>query len=265
MTAYNVALVKTDDGYLVVDAAVDGLGDRVEQYLSIPGHATVVAPLAQALVDHAAAPRTAVTVGLDLEPGTEPYRHWGKGDTVLAPAEDGTPTAQVVQSITLREDADGRLVWAPELADAEQVWEQQVERTLALRADGTLAGQVGSATGATLEAPQQQQVRVGELHPYTWPGPLEAGDPGGGQIPRVSCRVVQLRATLGTAGSSPTTVALVVSGTPALWVTIPAGATAGVSVPGAYADVLRRDVVQAQCTAAGVGAADLVLQPVVAA
>jgi hypothetical protein len=65
-----------------------------------------------------AATRSQVTA--DIEPVNDadtPYLSYTVGDTITVPDESGTPTAERVVAITVSEDEDGRITYAPELND----------------------------------------------------------------------------------------------------------------------------------------------------
>lgn len=56
----------------------------------------------------------------DIEPASDadtPYLSYAVGDTITVPDEAGTPTAERVVAITVAEDEDGRITYAPELND----------------------------------------------------------------------------------------------------------------------------------------------------
>lgn len=56
----------------------------------------------------------------DVEPASDadtPYLAYAVGDTITVPDEAGTPTAERVVAITVSEDEDGRITYAPELND----------------------------------------------------------------------------------------------------------------------------------------------------
>ena len=113
----NRLLVKYPDGYIVVEDAVDiAARGAVEGFLTLrletfdAAYAEATSTLA-AIADRL----TAIVVGVEPTTGDVPYTDFGLGDTVTVPDRDGSPVVQRVVGMSVSEDDQGEVLFAPEI------------------------------------------------------------------------------------------------------------------------------------------------------
>jgi hypothetical protein len=91
--------------------------------------------------------RTAIAA--DLQPvstADTPYLAFGVGDTITAPDYDGSAVANRVMSITVTEDEDGNVTYAPEIKDVVLGAQERFAQNVKKMADGTIRGDSKAAT-----------------------------------------------------------------------------------------------------------------------
>jgi hypothetical protein len=89
--------------------------------------------------------------------GRTPYRHFGLGDTILAPDGDGVLVGQVVYSITVSENRVGRPVYVVELASLVADFEEKLGRWLAALNRGALSGVAGRVAETAAQTATQTE------------------------------------------------------------------------------------------------------------
>lgn len=88
-----------------------------------------------------ASPREQISA--DIEPMSDtdtPYLGFTVGDTITVPDSTGTPSAERVIAITVSEDEDGHVTYAPELHDVILGMQERFGQNLKKLANGTLRG-----------------------------------------------------------------------------------------------------------------------------
>lgn len=94
--------------------------------------------------------RTAIAADLEpVGPADTPYLAFGVGDTITVDDYDGTPVEERVISMTVTEDEDGNLTYAPELKDVILGGQERFAQNLKKMADGTMRGDSKVATPVT--------------------------------------------------------------------------------------------------------------------
>lgn len=86
---------------------------------------------------------TRTEISADVVPVDEtdtPYLGFNIGDTITVPGMDGTPTAERVMAVTVSEDDNGYLTYAPEIKDVILGRQERQAQTIKKMADGTLDG-----------------------------------------------------------------------------------------------------------------------------
>ena len=146
----NTLLVQYATGYLTVDdAASVALYGRKEGFLKLggvlsPDEATVAA---DAVLAFAAYPRETTTAGIEPVSGADqPYVGFGVADYVTAPDADGGTSSQRVMSITVAEDDNGEVTFAPELRNVALIREEQLNQQLKRLLNGGLRGITAAAS-----------------------------------------------------------------------------------------------------------------------
>lgn len=152
MPTINALLVRYDGGYFEAldtsSIAASGFGVRRESLLSVadmrsPDEATRVAD--STLASYART-RTAVEANLEpLDNSEVPYVGFDVGDSVTVDDETDTPATSRVQAISVSEDAEGAVIWTPELGDIIEDPGRRTTRWLRRMDNGTLAGRSESA------------------------------------------------------------------------------------------------------------------------
>jgi hypothetical protein len=140
----NALLVRYAGGWHeVTDPAAITTHGRREALLGVGALPSTpeVERVARQQLAHNAAPKVAIAAGYQPRTADElPYLSWAVGDTVTLPGMDGTPRAERVVALTVSEDDDGRVTFAPELADVAMSAIARWEQALKKMADGTLGG-----------------------------------------------------------------------------------------------------------------------------
>jgi len=116
-------------------------------------------------------------ISADLRPSSDddtPYTAFGVGDTVTVPGRTGGSLAERVIALTVAEDDNGELTWAPDLKGVLLSASERFEQALKKMADGTLSGQ--SKTATPLGAPETKPAAV---RPITVIAPPSSGGGGG--------------------------------------------------------------------------------------
>lgn len=218
--------------------------------------------LAGGQLDVFADPRTAITAEVAPSPGgaDQPYIRYRPGDTITVPALDGTPLQERVLAITVSEDENGYLTFAPELGDIILPYQERFAQALKKMDAGTLQGDSKVATPIALVPkapmiPQPPEILQPEIV-FSLSGPVtpSASPPW---VRRTDGVLVEVVGLLGTAGSSPTTVVIARNGAPIHTLTIPAGQTSKVDAGLTIKYLDTADTLTDQVTAAGTGAANL--------
>lgn len=195
--------------------------------------------------------------------GDTPGIHFVKGDYITAPAAEGGTASQRVRALTTTEDENGNPLFVPELRSAIEEEADRLNRWLKRLANGALGGSTDTPSPAQTGGgtPGLEPVRFAELPPFSYPGPI-AEDISGHYRPIAGTRIYRWSASLRVAGSSTTTVALVINGSAVDSITL-GGEGLGSAAYEATAfevDVSVGSVIQVQITDAGVDAEDLLVQ-----
>lgn len=272
MPVVNALLVRWADGYHEVtdDDSITARG-RKEGFLQLGALQSTeeVETVCAALFEYMANPQISTVLAIDpTGSGDTPGIHFVKGDYITAPAEEGGTSSQRVRSITWTEDENGNVIPALELRTAIEEEIDNVNRWLKRLANGALGGVTNtpSPAGGSGGAGGIEPIRFAELPPFSFPGPIST-DLSGHYRPVTATRIVRWSASLRVAGTSTTTVALLVNGSTQDTITLGGGGT-GVSDYEATAfeiDVSTASVVQVQVTSAGTDAEDLLVQIVTGA
>lgn len=142
-------LVRYGGGYTTIDdaAAVAAWG-RKEGFLQLGGVSDrdQAERVALGVLAFLAAPRVTTTLGIEPT-GTadEPYVDFLVGDSITAPAEDGSSSEQRVVSLTVSEDDNGEVTFANELNAPFLLAEEAFNRQLKKLLGGALRGQTQAA------------------------------------------------------------------------------------------------------------------------
>lgn len=184
----NTSLIVWGDGYLEGQITEsEGTYGRLESFLSIPSVTSGPSALwtAAATLQPISEPEDSVTVGIEpTDSGDVPYTDIGIGDTATLT----TPSWSIdmrLSAITVTEDEDGNILWAPEFGTSRELLEQRWERWLRRTANGTLDGRSRNATLSSPSVEQSGRVTV-VTHTFSTAGGVEpiAGDRGTPQRPR---------------------------------------------------------------------------------
>lgn len=270
MAITNALLVKYEGGFTeVIDQpSIDEHG-RKEGFLQLGGVQSegAVETICAALFERIARPQISTTMAIDPTGiGDVPNIDFRKGAYIMAPDESGAIVSQRVRSLATSVDPEtGKLLHVPTLRDAIEEETEQLERWLKRLANGALGGTTntpspaaGGSDGARLES-----ILFRELPPFSFPGDIFT-DTSGHYRPISATRIMRWSASLRVAGTTSTTVALIINGTTEDTITLGGGGT-GVS---AYEsaqfeiDITTGTIVQVQVTAAGTSAEDLLVQVV---
>jgi hypothetical protein len=113
-------------------------------------------------------------ISVDLVPADEsdrPYPAFLVGDTVTVPNVDGDPTVERVMALTVSQDDDGQVTYAPELHDLILSAQERYEQALKKMEDGTMSGtsQVASPVSQVVAplgvpSPEPPELRPSWLH-----------------------------------------------------------------------------------------------------
>jgi hypothetical protein len=172
-------LVLWADGWLVVDDTPDGQRPKAAQvdigYARSVEEATTAA---QAMLDLYRGERAAVVAGWEPHgDGDLPYVDAVIGDTVIVPDRDGTPVSKRLVGLTVAEDDNGRIIFAPELGDVFLSPAERHEVALSRAVPGMMAGSSrvpSPVSERALPAPQSSVASGagGEVYGFSMPGDL---------------------------------------------------------------------------------------------
>lgn len=267
MGIVNALLVRWADGYheVIQQDSIDEHG-RKEGFLQLGALQSTeeVETVCASLFDYMANPQISTVLAVDpTGNGDTPGIHFVKGDYITAPAEEGGTASQRVRSLTTTEDDNGNPIFVPELRSAVEEEVERLNRWLKRLANGALGGSTNTPSPAPTGggSPGIEPVRFEELPPFSYPGPVDL-DISGHYRPITGTRIVRWSASLRVAGTTSTTVALIINGTTQDTITLGGGGT-GVSDYEAESfeiDVSTGTVIQVQVTSAGTAAEDLVIQ-----
>lgn len=149
-----------------------------------------------------ASPRTEIAA--DYVPSLEadlPYVGFSVSDTVLVPDLDGSTAREQVMALTVAEDENGVVTFAPELKDVLLTEQERWEQNLKKMADGTIRGQSSVATPAAQIPTPTMAAGTGGISgfeaTYTLPGALTPGSSPPITTP-VNCSLAKAVVTVGT-------------------------------------------------------------------
>lgn len=146
----NVMLVKWSGGWReVTSAALLETGPRKEMLLGLGAvqSAAEVDRVAFHQIELFGVPRE--NIAADVDPSTDantPYVGFGVGDIVTVPNQKLEPVQERCISITVSEDEDGNVTYAPEFRDIILDAQEQFEQSIKSMSDGTVRGQSKVAT-----------------------------------------------------------------------------------------------------------------------
>lgn len=267
MAIVNALLCRWANGYHeVVDAASVAAHGRKEGFLQVGALQSEeeVETVCAALFEKMADPQISTVLAVDpTGSGDTPGIHFVKGDYITAPAYEGGSSSQRVRALTTTEDENGNPIFVPELRNAVEEEVDRLNRWLKRLANGALGGSTDTPSPAQTGGGVAglEPIRFAELPPFSFPGPI-AVDASGHYRPISATRIVRWSASLAVAGTSTTTVALVINGTTETTITLGGGGT-GVAdyEPQAFEiDVSTGTIVQVTVTSAGTDAEDLLVQ-----
>jgi hypothetical protein len=161
----NALLVRWSGGWHeVVDSASIAAYGRREAVLGL-GAIQSIAELERIAGEQLARyadPRTEINA--DFAPAAEtetPYLTFLVGDNVTVPEIDGTTAAERVLAMTVNEDDNGTVTYAPDLKDLILIREERQEQALKKMVDGTLKGRSSVATPASYIATAAPTIAAG--------------------------------------------------------------------------------------------------------
>lgn len=263
MGIVNALLVRWSDGYheVVEQDSIDEHG-RKEGFLQLGALQSTeeVETVCAALFEAMANPQISTVLAVDpTGNGDTPGIHFVKGDYIVAPAEEGGTASQRVRALTTTEDENGNPIFVPELRSAIEEETDRLNRWLKRLANGALGGSTNTPSPAPTGggAPGIEPVRFAELPPFSYPGPV-ALDLSGEYRPITATRVVRWWISLRVAGSTTTSVALLVNGVAVDTLSLASGDR--YESTSFEVDLSVGSTVQAQITQAGTSAEDLVVQ-----
>lgn len=263
MALINAFLVRWADGFHEVeDAASIAEHGRKEGFISLADVQSTkeAEAVCAALFASMAGPQIATTMAIDPTGVDDvPYTHFRKGDSISAPAYEGGVTSQRVRALTTTETENGRVLFVPELRAVVQEEAERIQRWLKRMANGAVGGTTsapspttgGGVTDGFSPIPQV------ELPPFSYAGPIGL-DLSGVYRPIKATKLTRLAASLRVAGSTTTTIALLINGSSEETISLVASDTYEY-IP-IDIDVTVGTAIQVQTTAAGTGAEDLVVQ-----
>lgn len=121
--------------------------------------------------------RTEITAGFAPRNESErPYSAFAVADTIAVPDIDGSATPERVVALTVTEDENGTVTYAPELKDVLLSAGERVEQAIKKMSDGTLRGQ--SKVAAPVGSPSTKPSLVRPLVTVAGPAPAGEGAPG---------------------------------------------------------------------------------------
>jgi len=258
MALTNAMLVRWGGGFTfaTVPASITTYSRR-EGYLAVGASGKDEAlRIANAILANRANPDVAVTAVLEPAGTDVPYVNFDVGDTITAPDPSGATAAQRVVGITVSEDTDGNNLFVPELSSLRLLQEQYNAAWLKRMANGTLAGVARSASPAVAKLAPKPKPPTDPMS-FSMPGPLVIAT-SGRLYPSVAVFALWGSISLGTAGSTTTTVVLYKNGAQVATASLAAGVSlverTGIDPGIAFAV---GDYASLATTAVGIGAADL--------
>lgn len=262
MALGNVLLVKHDKGYREYkwDTSI-GTYARREQYVEQGDVADNVSidEIAVGLMRSRVLPSDAMSLQVNpVDDADTPYLSHGIGDYVTVEGIETDESLRVV-GMTVGFDVNGFPVFTPEVNTQRQIAEQRFQAWLNRVNNGLLKGSTFRASPAVVTAPPTEHPDYDEVRPFVVSGVLSTA-PANSPVwrsPR-SVYVGRVMASLRVAGSTATTVYVVVNGSAVAGATIPAGATVGSGTDGFV--VNNGDVVSIQVASPGTDAEDLTVQ-----
>lgn len=178
----NELLVRWAGGYLTVtDAASVATHGRIRAPLRLEGIAyrDVAERIATERLPALAHPRVATVAGVvPVAADDQPYTAYRVGDYLTADDETGAGRLQRVRSITVEEDENGELEFAPELRDVVLERDDLVAATIKRAANGTVGGQVQSASFVSCEAAPPLVEDLEQPPPFSFPGTIRLKESG---------------------------------------------------------------------------------------
>jgi hypothetical protein len=115
----NALLVRWSDGFIeVVDATSIAAIGRREAFLSAGNAPSVdeATRIAEAVLFQYATEQEEITAAVEpIDDDDQPYVAFAVGDAITVPDSSGTPVFRRVVGLTVTEDDDGDLTYAPEL------------------------------------------------------------------------------------------------------------------------------------------------------
>lgn len=258
-------LVRWAEGWIDVHALPPPAGRRREASLNIGNVATVTETIAGARRVLADLAGVTERYDVDLQPQTDastPYIGWRPrpGAYVTVPGWDGTPAAQRVAAMTVTQDVDGNVTFAPELVDIHTDFAARTQRWLKRMANGSVGGRAEQASPERPpwrpSTPRRQPTVTFTLHLIDVLGTLIQIVPctSGPMRPDTRGEVREWFCELAAAGSTSTTAELLVNGGVVASCTIPAGALSAFVRVSNVPLIPNHDVLKSRITAAGAGA-----------
>jgi len=267
MAITNALLIRWANGYVeaVDQASIDEHG-RKEGFLQLGNVQSeeTAERLAEALFAKLAQPQVATTLAIrPTGSGDEPWLDVFVADFLTAPDDEGGTSSQRMLALTTSADDEGNPIHVPELRSRVEGEADRVHRWLKRLANGALGGVTSQPAPAQsgIGTPQLVPVRWSELPPFSYPGPITE-DTSGPYRPVSSTRVIRLAAGLAVAGTTATTVALLVNGSSVATLEV-GGEGLGQQAydyTSVEVDLSTGSIVQVQIVTAGIGAEDLVVQ-----
>lgn len=150
MTLANALLVRWSQGWGEVTAPTSiATFGRHELLLGLGAARTFdeVNVIAQRMLNIYADVREQISADLQPSSATEtPYIGFGVGDTITVPDSTGAATAERIMALTVSQDDDGTITYAPELKDIVLTRAERYEQAIKKMVDGTASGTMKAAT-----------------------------------------------------------------------------------------------------------------------
>jgi hypothetical protein len=259
----------TDDG------SISAYGRR-EGYLSLTEITNVpnVGIATDRYLGRFGSPFSSITANLSpTTTAATPYiGQWHPGATVSVPRPStGTSAVAQVRALTVTEDDEGNVVFAPELLTLLETRAAQTDLYLRRLGEGTLNGRAAAATVASDIDADMKVGRIQVSEQVFSQDTLEVKE-SAQWTPSDYGRLLTVSVTLLTKGTSSTTVQVLVSGVPvsvsvngssSTTMTLPAGRFHVFGMVSSQVEVSALTAVTAKTTAAGAGAAGLAVKVVV--
>lgn len=270
LTRYKGGFSTDDDS-----ASVSTYGRR-EGYLSLTEITNVpnVGIATDRYLSRFGSPLSAITANLSpTTTAATPYvGQWHPGATVTVPRPStGTSAVAQVRSLTMTEDDEGNLLFAPELLTLLETRAAQTDLYLRRLGEGTLNGR---AAAATIAGDIDADMKTGRVSTWeqVWSQDTPEVKESAQWTPSDYGRLVTVSVTLLTPGTTSTQVQVLVSGVPvsvsvngssSTTMTLPAGRFHVFGMVATQVDVSALTAVTAKTTAAGTGAGGLAVKVVV--